>query len=76
MPVTKYRHVEQMPPTPRSGDGELAERITTLWRRAKQFAPVCVAPGVQRFHTIEEANAARSDATVKRMRKARKAPTA
>ena len=74
MPVTKYRHVEQMPPTPRAGDGELAERITTLWRRARRFAPVSVVPGVQRFRTIEEANAARSDATVKRMRKAREAP--
>jgi len=71
VPVAKYRHVEQMPPTPRAGDGELAARITTLWRRARRFAPLSVVSGVRRFRTIEEANAARDDETVRRLRKLR-----
>jgi hypothetical protein len=57
-----------MPGTPRAHDSELAERITTLWQRAMTLAPLSVVPGVQRFHTIEEANEARNQATLERMR--------
>jgi hypothetical protein len=71
VPVTKYRHVEQMPRTPRSDDSELVERITTLWRRASRLASPTVEPGVRRFRTIEEANDARSEATLRRMRELR-----
>jgi hypothetical protein len=74
VPVSKYRSVEQMPPTPRVSDDELVERITALWSRARRYAPLSIVPGVQRFRSVEEASAARREATAERMRKARKAP--
>ena len=74
MPVSKYRSVEQMPPAPRASDDELAERITAAWSRARRYAPLSIVPGVQRFRSVEDANAARGEATTERMRKTREAP--
>jgi hypothetical protein len=74
VPVSKYRHVAQMPPPPRAEDGELVERITALWRRAASLAPPSVIRGVLRFRSIDEANTARDAATRQRVRWLRGTP--
>ncbi len=71
MPVEKYRDVADMPRISRVRDSELPERITMLWRRAARLAPPNVVAGIQRFRSIEEANAARERATIERMREVR-----
>jgi hypothetical protein len=68
MPVTKYRSISDMPrPGPRSGE-ELAKRIRAVWRRSQILCPATIRPGVFRFSSIEEANAARDQATRERMK--------
>lgn len=70
MPVRKYRSVEEMPRPEPAAAGELAQRIRTLWRRARLLAPPPIVPrGVTRFRNIAEANAARDAATVRRMKR-------
>ncbi|MFH1464132.1 MAG: hypothetical protein ABIO70_07085 [Pseudomonadota bacterium] len=62
MPVTRYRDVSEMPPPPRAKPEELTRRIRSLWRRVVAFAPPSFPRGVQRFRSIEEAQAAREAA--------------
>jgi len=58
-----------MPRPEPSRTESLASRIRVLWTRARLLAPpLLVSRGVTRFRTIEEANAARTAATVQRMR--------
>lgn len=71
MPTFKYRSVEEMPRTVRVADAELAGRIRALWNRSFLFSPPEMPRGVQRFRTIEEANAARDQTTRERMRSRR-----
>ncbi len=60
MPVWKYRDVSLMPPPPRpTREEDLVRRLRALWRRAARFAPTGYPPGVYKFRTIEEAQAAR-----------------
>ena len=74
MPVTKYRSVADMP-RPRSGrDESLVLRIRALWNRAFLLSPPAFPRGVRRFRSIEEANAARAEATRDRMRSRRRKP--
>lgn len=74
MPVRKFRSVADMPRPEASGSATLVSRIRALWKRSRLMAPpVIITRGVARFRTIEEANAARTDATLRRMR-ASKAP--
>ncbi len=64
MPVTRYRDVRDMPPPPRPRGEELAERIHEVMARAARLAGAGYPPGVSRFRTLEEAQAAR-DAVVR-----------
>lgn len=68
MSVQRYRSVADMPPPERPTEDSLALRIRTLWNRAFLLSPPDFARGVTRFRTIEAANAARNDATIRRMR--------
>ncbi len=71
MSVTKYRDVAEMPPLPLVSGPELAQRIRSVWARARRLARACRAPGVQRFASIEEAQQAREEATRARMQQLR-----
>ena len=69
MPVWKYRDVSEMPPPPRAiGEEDIARRVRALWRRTVRLAPIGYPPGVHRFHTIEEAQAARERNRLERRR--------
>ncbi len=69
MPVQKYRSVEEMPRPERVPDDALLARIRAVMARARLFAPALAMPrGVAKFRSIEEANAARDQATLERMR--------
>lgn len=68
MTVTKYRDAQDMPPVPLPGAETLTARIRALWARAHLLSPHAPPRGLQRFRSIEEANAARAQATVQRMR--------
>jgi hypothetical protein len=68
MPVTKYRSVADMPRFEKRSEVDLASRIRTLWARAFLLCPLAPPRGVQRFRSIEEANAARARSTAERMR--------
>jgi hypothetical protein len=72
MPVQKFRSVEEMPRPERVVAPDLADRIRALWRRARLLSPPApMKRGVTRFRSIEEANAAREQATRERMRASR-----
>ena len=69
MPVWRFRSVGEMPRPAASGNATLAARIRALWKRARALAPPLIVPrGVTRFRSIEEANEARTNATLRRMR--------
>lgn len=60
MPVWKYRDVSEMPPPPRPATtDELVRRIRSLWRRAARFGRGGYPPGVYKFRSLEQAQAAR-----------------
>jgi hypothetical protein len=63
VPVTRYRSIEEMPPPWREvNDPENLRwvgHMLAFYRSLMRGAPG--RPGVQRFRTIEEANAARGD---------------
>lgn len=71
MPVFKYRSAEEVP-RPGVVDREnLAARIRALWTRSFLFVRPTFSRGVERFRSIEDANAARTRATVTRVRRLR-----
>jgi hypothetical protein len=76
MPVRRYRDVRDVPPPPAvdPADPMLLERIFALWSFASSAAGPLHAPGVQRFASIEEADAAREAALHARMRRTRPPP--
>ncbi len=67
MPVYKYRSVEEMPPPPQRPT-DLVARIRAVWNRAALLAPRLLPKGFQRFRNMDEANLARHEATLVRMR--------
>ena len=73
MGVTRYRDVVDMPPPGRSdpSDPRTYERIKKLWRFASRGLPALFEPGVIRYRSIEESQAARERATIQRMRAVR-----
>jgi hypothetical protein len=75
MPVERYRSVEEMPPPPRRDPRDPATwvAIRELWALAEATLPRLYPPGVTRFRSIEEAQQAREEATIERMRKVRRA---
>ncbi len=70
MPVYKYRSVEEMPPPPQRST-DLVARIRAVWNRAALLAPRLLPTGLQRFRSMGEANLARQEATLARMRATR-----
>jgi hypothetical protein len=78
--VTRYRDVADMPPPGRSdpADPRTYARIKELWRSSSRFLPPLFEPGVTRYRSIDESQAARERATIQRMRAvraARRVPT-
>lgn len=69
MPVTKFKSISEMPPAPRVEGPELFDRIRVLWNRAFTLSPPDFLPGVTRFRTIADANQARFDSLIVRMRR-------
>ncbi|MHB2016883.1 MAG: hypothetical protein ACYCW6_08075 [Candidatus Xenobia bacterium] len=70
MSVKKFRDLESMRQAlwTRSDDPTLPDRIRALWALSAEMAGLDPPRGVQRFRTIEEANAERDERTRKRMR--------
>ncbi len=60
MPVRKFHSVEEMnqPVWRRPGDPELYEAITALWKLGRRTSKTQFTPGVRRFRSIEEMDAA------------------
>ncbi len=77
MPLERYRDVDEMPPpaavpvppASRAVDPALLERIVALSIFATSVTDRLYPPGVQRFGTIEAANAAQEAAILARMRR-------
>ena len=61
MSLVKFRRVEDMPRPPRVTGVALAQHIAAAWERAQAGGRRPIPPGVQRFRTIEEAQAARAE---------------
>lgn len=74
MPVSKYRSVEDMPPPPRPNPEELLDRIRAVWNRAALLTGFGYPPGLYKFRTLEEAQAARDEVTRQRVQKLRGDP--
>ncbi len=75
MSVTRYRDVAEMAP-PRRGDPRdpaTYARIKALWRFSGRLIARLFPPGVYRYRSIEESQAARERATIERMRAMRAA---
>lgn len=62
MPVRRFRSVEEMPPPPPLPplSAKALESACNLSELAWRLHPVRRAPGVLRFHSVEEANASRA----------------
>lgn len=75
MTVRRYRSVEEMPAPTRGDPRDPATyaRIKALWRISERFTPPLFQPGVCRYRSIEESQAARERATIERMRAMRAA---
>jgi len=74
MTVERYRSVADMPPPERVDPRDKATwvRIRELWASANHLPPL-FAPGVYRYRSVEESDAARDAATLLRMRAVREA---
>jgi hypothetical protein len=70
MPVHKFRSVYEMPPLERVDGPDLIDRIRTLWNRAFALSAPAFPRGVTRFASIEDANRARFELLLGRMRDA------
>lgn len=73
MPVERYHDVADMPPPARLDpkDPSTWARIRELWSFGTRRLPPLFPPGVTRFRTIEDLQAAREAATLERMRRMR-----
>ena len=71
MPVERYRDVRDMPPLPRPVGAELLRSIAAVWERAHLRAPPDIPAGVERFRSLEEAQAARQALASRRARRLR-----
>jgi len=70
MGVTRYRDAAEMaPPPPVTRD--LARRIRELWRRSSAFGAWRLEPGVRRYRSLEELQAAHDAAVIQHMRQLR-----
>ena len=74
MTVKRYRDVSEMPPPPAGdrADPGTFRRIRELWALADRL-PALFPPGVRKYRSIEEADAARERAVIERMRAVRAA---
>lgn len=72
MTVKRYRDVAEMPPPERGdpADPRTYMRIKELWRFASRLPPL-FPPGVYRYRSVEESNAAHERALIARMRSTR-----
>ena len=72
MSVKRYRDVADMPPPERGDPRDPATyaRIKELWQFASRLPPL-FRPGVYRYRSVEESDAARELATIERMRQMR-----
>ena len=77
MSVKRYRDVAEMPAPPRRDpkDPQTFARIRDLWRFSHRLTPPLFLPGVYRYRSIEDSEAARERATIERMRAMRAART-
>ena len=71
MPIYKYRSVEDMPPVPRADPEDLLERIRAVWNRAALLTGLGYPPGLYRFRSLEEAQAARDQVVKQRVQNLR-----
>jgi hypothetical protein len=72
MPVSKFRSIEEVPCRVEVPPGRLAASIRALWARAFALARPLEFRGVTRYESIERASAARTQATLERMRATRR----
>lgn len=74
MSVQRFRDVAEIPTPPRCSPGapETYARIKELWAFASRLPPL-LPPGVTRYRSIEESDAARERALIARMRAMRAA---
>ena len=73
MAIHKYRTVHDMPELPLVRDPEeRLNRLAALWEASYLVAVDDTPRGVQRFRSVEEADAARQIILVERMRQRRK----
>jgi hypothetical protein len=74
MSVQRYRDVAEMPAPPRRAPADPATyaRIKELWAFASRLPPL-FPPGVTRYRSVEESDAARERALILRMRAMRAA---
>lgn len=71
MTVKRYRDVSEMPAPPRGDpkDPSTYARIKELWRFSHRVVQLPLfPPGVYRYRSIEDSQAARERATIERMR--------
>lgn len=68
MTVSKYRAVDDMPRPGIVSAHALVDRIRALWNRSFLLSPPDFPRGVTRFRSIEQAQAARVQVTLRRMR--------
>lgn len=71
MTVKRYRDVSEMPAPPRGDpkDPITYARIKELWRFSSRVVSLPLfRPGVYRYRSIEDSQAAREQATIERMR--------
>jgi hypothetical protein len=69
--VKRYRDISEMPALPRTDPNapNAYARIKELWRFSSRVVSLPLfQPGVYRYRTIEESQAARDKATIERMR--------
>ena len=66
MPVQKFRSIEDMPDVPRRqpGDPALARAMRQLWDFGRRVSHRRFRPGVYKFRSIEEMDAALNDAVM------------